>query len=241
MQGAGGFLLSQDTYECGSLLSFPLLCKEGPVDESRETIYQDYTALTTEIVTMTTPGLGPETTTVEDGKKQLKQSKPIDKQRVAANRRRIQGKLRNDYDVCPLSHGGLYMVFDAFSHADSYQVCADIGMSLADIDAANSDDLLALFDDCQPYDVIFNVNSYSGIAAGLCRLAYVLPWYNVWGLIGVNPSMCMFLDAPVLCQEAPATATATVGTAVESTVFMTVTDVEYVPIATDTVTETEFI
>lgn len=238
MQGSGVFLMSQDTFECSSLLGFPLLCYEGPLDVSTETIYEDTTTTVTEIVTVTTPGLE------EGGKRAIAMAtgsprKPIDKEQVAKRRKQVKGKLQGGYDVCPSSTNGYYMVYDYFNHADSYQVCADLGLYLADVDTANFGDLLTLFDDCQPFDVIFNVNSYGGVASGLCRLAYFLPWYNVWGLVGVNPNVCFFLDAPIICQSGPITATATVGTATASTVFMTYTEV--LAINTETVTETQFV
>lgn len=238
MQGAGGFLISQDSTECNTLLIFPLLCKEGPVETIQETLTEDFTTLTTTttMVTLTTP------MEKHSGREGLqKGTLRIDKQKLAAGRKRVQGKLQGDYDICPYSHNGLYMVYDAFSHVNSFQVCADLGLTLADIDESNSADLLTLFDECQPYDVIFNVNSYAGIASGLCRLAYVLPWYNIWGLIGVNPNMCLFLDAPVICQESPSTATETVGTAIESTVFTTQTETQFVAVATDVITVTQVV
>lgn len=236
MQGAGVFLMTQDAWECANILAFPLLCYEGPLQESTETIFEDITATVTTIVTYTTPGMEKQPIVAHTSSSQ----KRINKEALAKRRKQVKGRLQDGYDVCPTSYNGYYMIFDFFNHADSYQVCADLGLYLADVDTSNINDMLALFDACQPYDVIFNVNSYGGVSTGLCRLTYFLPWYNVWGLIGVNPNVCYFLDAPIICQSDPFTATATTGTATSTTVYLTYTSTEIVPISTETITQTEY-
>jgi hypothetical protein len=160
----------------------------------------------------------------------------INKAELAGKRRKQYGKLVKEFDVCPTSVNGLHMVYDAFFYYDASVVCADLGWTLADIDQSNIPDLLNLFNDCQPFDVLFSVNSFGGITAGPCRLVYVLPWYNAWGLSSANTNICYFLAAPVLCQEAPNTATLTTGTASATTVVQETT--ETVPIETDTITLT---
>ena len=242
MQASGVFLLSEDALECAELLGFPLVCQEGPIETVTDTITADSTTTTTTIVTVETPMPKAFIQVPDFGQpnQQIKRdhNKPIDRKELANRRKTVKGRLQLGYDVCTESVGGYHMVFDFFNHADSYTVCEDLGWYLADVSASDIPNMLSLFDACMPFDVVFNVNSYGGLASGLCRLAYFLPWYNVWGIAAINPNVCYFMEAPVICQESPFTATITGGTATSSTVTTTSTLIK--PIATSTVTSTVF-
>lgn len=208
-QQGGTFLMRLDEVECAAANSFPLLCQDMDVVQQTTTV-DGYDLTTTTATTTTTGGV-----------------------KAVAKRARQQGIITNGYDVCPSSQNGYHLVYDIIAYQDAAQVCADLGWYLAEIPFDQATDILALYDLCAPWDVMFHVNAFDEYAGGACKFAYVMPWPSVWGMFSFNSAQCAFLDSPVLCQEVQGSASITAGTMQP----VSATHVQTVFAGTSTVTE----
>lgn len=211
----GVTLLKLGDDECAAAGDFPILCMDTPVTST----------------TTTTTSFVEHTVFVKNSP-----NKVIDLSRVAKKREKQQGEIINGYDTCTSSVNGYHMVYDIFESGDAAQVCSDLGWYLADIPYSSVSDILSLFDFCQPWDILFHINSYDDLRAGACRFAYILPWPSVWMIIANDPAQCSYYDLPVLCQEDPTSVTISTGTQVLTTTTQTVTLQEVVTTNTVTVT-----
>ena len=203
-----------DDDECAAAGNFPILCMDTPITST----------------TTTTTTFVEETVFVKSA------PKIIDRSAVAKKREKQQGDIINGYDVCTTSVSGYHLVYDIFESGDAAQVCSDLGWYLADIPYSSKDDIFSLFDQCQPWDILFHINSYDHLSPGSCRFAYIVPWPSVWMIIANDPSQCQYYQIPVLCQEDPTSVTIPTGTRVLPTTTQTVTIQETVTTNTVTVT-----
>lgn len=221
VQQGGAALMKLGDDECAAAGDFPILCMDTPVV---------YTSTTTTSVFFE------ETEYVKNAKLTPAAPKVIDRSAVASKRAKQLGDIINGYDVCTTSVNGYHMVYDIFTSGDAAQVCSDLGWYLADIQYSNTPDINSLFDQCQPWDIVFHANSYDGLRNGLCHFAYILPWPSVWMIYSNNPVQCSWFEMPVLCQEDPVSVTVSTGTLALSTLTDILTVEEYYPTNTVTVT-----
>lgn len=220
VQQGGASLMKLGDDECDDAGDFPILCMDTPVV---------YTATTTTTILF-------ETTEYVKNAINTKAPKHIDRESLAKNRVKQLGEIINGYDVCTSSVNGYHLVYDPFTSGDAETVCSDLGWYLAEIPYTNSADILDLFDQCQPYDIVFNINSYDNLIPGLCHFAYILPWPSVWMILSNNPVQCSWFEVGVLCQEDPTSVTVSTGTMVLTTASEILTS--QVSQATNTVTIT---
>lgn len=232
MQSSGVIVISATEADCQAGVYYQLLCQEGPI-EVTATLSTTVAGSTTTTTTTTTTSVAAKIGAVE-----AKKRNPIDKSAVATRRTKVFGQVIDGYDVCSASYGGLHIVYDYFDFEDAFQVCNDLGWYLADIPDSSFSDLLNLYTDCAPIDVIFSANSFSGLALGLCRGVYFVPWYNVWGIQALNQDVCDFFMVPVVCMESPTYESNTSGPDSLTTIPVTYTTVYATSTETDTATVT---